>query len=547
MKRFQWKLLSVMLMVSVVPLAFSAVLVNQLFRDAVTLAFDQEVKDDLDQATKTHRSYIKLRRRALTLETNRLMHDPALLTALNQDTGVLRAHLEGWIQQVEDPDMRVASVAVRSITPGGDSRPPSPSTAPQKTTQDADVLINIDERAKYEAHLWRSKAVKVRLKDADGRAHELSVTWAVPWAMFKRFEEAGKVRRTVDNMAKRQNALTRANTVAFAVLAGAILCVTFLAGVLMARATTKRLALLANATAQVGRGDLDIQVPVRGQDEIAQLTDAFNKMVVELRQARDRLAYLERVSTWQEIARRLAHEIKNPLTPILLAIQQLDRKFNDYRDQPGRYRRLVSDAVEIVGEEVDSLRTLVQEFSDFARLPQVVPAPTDAAQWTRELLRTNPQLASHVEGVEVVDEDPDAPIMTALDNTMMRRAMINLMVNAQQAVDNFKGEAARSVRVKVERLSEGGARFVVEDRGPGVSAEHLEQLFNPYFTTKSDGTGLGLTIVKKIILDHGGDIRCESPIHDDHGARFIIDLPHATSAEAQALTDADTNDDAEPT
>jgi nitrogen fixation/metabolism regulation signal transduction histidine kinase len=281
---------------------------------------------------------------------------------------------------------------------------------------------------------------------------------------------------------------------------------------------------------------------VEGGDELAQLTASFNAMVVELRQNRDRLAYLERVSTWQEIARRLAHEIKNPLTPILLAVQQLDRKFDAMRHQPDRYRGLVTDAVEIVTEEVGALRTLVQEFSEFARLPQVQPRPVELGAYVCDLLKTNPQF----DGLVTLSL-PSEPLWVLLDPVLMRRALLNLLQNAKEASPPPPNPEEPSpiiaLRVGVEHDK---ALVEVEDHGQGIPPDHLAKIFDPYFTTKEHGTGLGLAIVKKIILDHSGDIAAASPPppsslpHEPPltassaavGARFSVRLPRSPAPTA---------------
>ena len=507
LRRFQWKVVTLMLLVSAIPLLFSVVVVDQLLKDTVSLGFDDRVEQSLGSSVDTHRRYIKVLRRSVVLETRILAHDTtlkALLEAEPVSGESIEAHLSRWSEQVEDDHKGVAALELRQTEgPGQESFTP----------------LLIDSHAAYPEEKWRAKALSALISTQGARRFELKVTWVVPWALFREFEDLGHIGRTFTQLERRQNTLTSGYTKTFIAFSFAMLAVTFLAGFLWSRSTTGRLGRLARATAQVGRGDLDVQVEVEGKDEIAQLTAAFNRMVGELRTAGTRLAYLERVSTWQEIARRLAHEIKNPLTPILLAVQQLDRKFDDYHERPERYRRLVSDAMEIVGEEVESLRKLVREFSDFARLPKVAPEPTDAAEFIQDLVRTNPQFAPHVEVVEA-----EGSVMVGLDGTMMRRALINLIENAQQAIDNAGYEAPGTITLRV-REEQDAALIIIEDRGPGIAPEHLERLFDPYFTTKSEGTGLGLAIVRKIILDHGGDIQASSPLTDEGGARFTISLP----------------------
>jgi len=497
-----------MLLVSAIPLVFSVVVVNQILKDTVALGFDKSVEESLSHSVDTHRRYIKARRRAVLLETRLLAHNPALREALSAgEKKKAQAKLEGWIERTSDDHMRAASIEITQVAGEGSER---------------FGTLRVSSSAEIDKKEWRAKVMSARVSAPGEKRFELKITWVVPWALFREYEDLGQVERSFAQLEQSQGALSSVYTQTFMVFSFAMLAITFLAGFFWSRATTGRLRRLAKATALVGRGDLDIQVKVQGQDEIAALTEAFNRMVSELNSAALRLAYLERVSAWQEIARRLAHEIKNPLTPILLAVQQLDHKFEDYIHDPQRYRSLVSDSMEIVGEEVESLRTLVREFSNFARLPKVAPEPADAAAFLRDLVRTNPQFAPHVQGVTAPET-----VETSLDSTMMRRALINLIENAQQAIDDAGLDTPGSITLSVSDSGEA-AIITIEDTGPGIDPAHLPRLFDPYFTTKSEGTGLGLAIVRKIILEHGGDISTESPLSQRGGARFTITLPRAS-------------------
>jgi nitrogen fixation/metabolism regulation signal transduction histidine kinase len=240
-------------------------------------------------------------------------------------------------------------------------------------------------------------------------------------------------------------------------------------------------------------------------------------MVEEVRQGRDRIIYLEKISGWQEVARRLAHEIKNPLTPIQLAFQQLEAR---WRATPGgdpQFARLLSEAGEIVRQEVATLQRLVEEFSAFARLPDVAPEPADLGQFVAEFVRTSPQLAERAE-VQVTLAADRIPV--ALDSALMRRVLVNLTENAIQAA----GPEKARLRLGVAR-GRDRAILTVADEGPGVDPAVRPRVFDPYFTTKGEGTGLGLAIVKKIVLQHGGEVELgENP---GGGACFTIWLPLA--------------------
>src|SRR6185503_17672148 len=152
-------------------------------------------------------------------------------------------------------------------------------------------------------------------------------------------------------------------------------------GYFLARRVTKRIARLASATERVAKGESGFTIPLRGNDEITELSARFNRMIEEVADARDRIVYLEKVSGWQEFARRLAHEIKNPLTPIRLSIQELRRRAPE---TDPRFKKLVEDATDVVEEEIGALTRLVDEFSHFARLPEVLPETVEMHAFLKE-------------------------------------------------------------------------------------------------------------------------------------------------------------------
>jgi two-component system nitrogen regulation sensor histidine kinase NtrY len=365
------------------------------------------------------------------------------------------------------------------------------------------------------------------------------------------FDELGEMSQFVDTykqVERRREADERSYVLSFS----ALLCITIIAaigvGSLLARGVSRRIAELARATRLVGEGDLSIRVPEGGGDEIADLAGAFNRMLGEVESSRARIEYLQRISAWQEMARRLAHEIKNPLTPIQLAVQEIH---NRYTGADPEYQRLVDTTLEIVEDEVGTLRRLVGEFSDFARLPQASLETADLAEFLREqaarfgLREGERDSTEHAldellslgkaANIAVEFDVPTGPCEALVDRQMLHRVLFNLVRNAAQALlGRPQGEARVLVRLKRD---EDFWNLDVEDNGPGIPPELRETVFDPYVTTKDDGTGLGLSIVKKIVIEHGGTIRAsESKLG---GARLRVRLPVlGTRAAERALEDA---------
>jgi two-component system nitrogen regulation sensor histidine kinase NtrY len=286
-------------------------------------------------------------------------------------------------------------------------------------------------------------------------------------------------------------------------------------GWFFARQVTRRVRRLHEAALRVAAGDLQVRVSPKGKDELDQLGVAFDGMVGELAQARSRLEYLQKVSAWQEVARRLAHEIKNPLTPIQLSVQQLASKYAG--DDPA-YRRLLDTATEILREEITSLRRLVEDFSAFAKLPKVEPAAVDLHALLVEAVRLQPEW----QGMVTV-EASKAPVPAMCDKSLFRRVIANLVENAMQAAQALGRTPAIQIAAEVR-----GQRsvIVIDDNGPGVPEAERQHIFDPYVTHREGGTGLGLAIVRKIVIDHGGDVSVTSA--PSGGARFLVELPSPT-------------------
>ncbi len=317
---------------------------------------------------------------------------------------------------------------------------------------------------------------------------------------------------------KTDQKLQRYSLVSFLRFFGGAMLIVTIVGLVFARRFSRRLSRLSGATKRVAAGDLDVAVPTRARDEIGQLNSAFNDMVAELRRNRAQIAYLQKISAWQEVARRLAHEIKNPLTPILLSVQQAQEKYDG--DDP-KYRKLLDEAAEIVNEEVDGLRRLVEAFSAFAKLPRVQPEPARVSAVVDDLRRSLGEREAEGE----LDWTPPVPeFELQVDRLLFRRVLVNLVENAFQAAEET-GERPK-VTISARHLVHSGvALIILTDNGPGIPEELRDRIFDPYFTTKGSGTGLGLAIVKKIVLEHGGSIDLETP--PEGGSRFTIRVPVA--------------------
>ncbi len=303
-----------------------------------------------------------------------------------------------------------------------------------------------------------------------------------------------------------------------AALAVAALLLTILLGFLVAKRMTRDLDLLVEGAHAVARGDLEHQVQTRSNDEVGEVGEALNTMMVELAESKERLMMAERVAAWQEIARRLAHEIKNPLTPIQMSMETLRKT---YEKKHPSFDEVFEESTATVLEEAGRLKRIVAEFSEFARMPKPKKAMLDF----NELVAS--QLALYTGNSKVEKHlDPTLPSIDG-DKDTLSQVLINLIENARDAIA-AREDGVVSVSTAVSR--EGRAVVLhIDDNGPGVSAEARDKLFTPYYTTKHahGGTGLGLAIAHRIVSDHQGKISVtQSPLG---GARFSVELPVAAT------------------
>jgi two-component system nitrogen regulation sensor histidine kinase NtrY len=294
-----------------------------------------------------------------------------------------------------------------------------------------------------------------------------------------------------------------------------------LLGPWLSRQITGPILELADAAQRVGDGQLDVEVPVAlgRRDEIASLVERFNQMVVELREARERVARAERVGAWRDAAQRVAHEIKNPLFPMQVAIETLRKAF---RTQHVELPAIVEESSRVVLDEIRSIQGLVSEFSEFARLPRPKLEPTPVAallEHAGQLFHAPPSGVV----VEVARTDPSLPPLLA-DRAQLARVLTNLVKNAVEAVEAAGGHVM--LRAEEERRGlRAGVVLVVVDDGPGIAPEVRETLFAPYVTTKEKGSGLGLSIVERIVAEHDGAIDVSSA--PGRGAAFRVWIPAA--------------------
>jgi signal transduction histidine kinase len=493
--RFERRILVAIAAVAIVPLLGALLLGQRALRETYEVGVNPRVRGELVAGLELYRSYFAVLRRSADETADAIASDFALVEAVRagdaaQATQRLQALLDrydsaagarvfdaegGWFAGAERGDRAGASMRVLELE---------------------------------------------RLLPGPPPASRVVVTVTTEAAPFLAYQRAGEL---VEEYSRLQTSSELVSAFYLVVYMGFLLSVIVAAlavGVALSRRVTRRVAVLAEATTRVGAGDLSVRVPSDESDEVGELTKAFNAMVQDLQESRGRIDYLQRIGAWQDFARRLAHEIKNPLTPIQLAVQEVHRS---YRGDDAAYRARLEDALHIVEEEVATLRRLVGEFSAFAKLPQASLERADLSEFVREIARSLATIPEELDaaGKVRVESSASDKLPVRIDAMMLKRAVDNLVRNSVQAIT---AHTTTGGLVRVRARADGAfARLDVEDNGPGIPPEQRERVFDPYFTTKAEGTGLGLAIAKKVALEHGGEIACtESELG---GAAFVIRLP----------------------
>jgi nitrogen fixation/metabolism regulation signal transduction histidine kinase len=297
---------------------------------------------------------------------------------------------------------------------------------------------------------------------------------------------------------------------------GGVILLGLILGWWISARVTRPIEELATGARDVAAGHWAARVEVRSRDEIGQLADAFNEMTRQLAEQRERLVQTERVAAWRELARRLAHELKNPLFPLQLTVENLQRAREQTSEQ---FDEIFFESTATLRAELENLKSIVSRFSDFAKMPPPEFEPVDLNELVRGAIKLfEPQLAPvgrpHIAPELYLDENLPHP---QADPTLLRRALENLILNSLDAMP-----AGGMLTVRTAHRT-GAVRLEVTDTGAGLTPEECARLFTPYYTTKRHGTGLGLAIVQSVVSDHGGRIEVESA--PGAGTTFRIELP----------------------
>jgi nitrogen fixation/metabolism regulation signal transduction histidine kinase len=301
----------------------------------------------------------------------------------------------------------------------------------------------------------------------------------------------------------------------FVVFTAPLIFLSLLLGIVFTDRIITPVSRLARAARRIEAGDYTFRLVPEKNDDFNFFIDSFNAMVREIQNSRTSLMQTERVSTWQGIAQRLTHELRNPLTPIKLTAQRLQRKLDGL---PEGNRVLVGESLQLILAQVDHMDRMLQDFRSFADDREPVFQKRNLVLFLQDQILLQ---ESRFPGLKTDIRIPDSPVIVPMDPEQLSRALENMARNSHEA-----SPEGVTVSIDVDIIDKGAlpyARICFRDNGPGIPAEAIERIFEPYFTTRDNGLGLGLAVTERIISQHRGRIWAES--EPGTGTVFFIDLP----------------------
>lgn len=498
------RLILLMLAIGVLPLLPMAWLVNSLVEQSYRVGINPRIEQVLEHSVAFSRQLYQVRKQQLLATMKNLPLPEASAPAGNGPSehtvqAILPADGSGWRYlelAIYDDGGRLLWRQAR-----GDSPPfrLSPLALKRVLKNSGPLFLKADRTS--------NRFVAAQLRGSGTSRRIVLLAAALPESFLRASDQTLQAYQMYRALALRPHSIPKSIVYAFLAFSLVILGMALTIALWLSNRLTRPLDHLVEATHQLGEGNLDYRVPEGGNDELGQLSRLFNRMAAQLKASRERSIYLEKMAAWREIARRLAHEIKNPLTPIQLMVQEMvDR----YPGSDTGYQNLLDECARIIHEELENLRRLVREFSEFARLPAPQRQLTDLNALVREVCRLFPEQAF------ALNLAPSLPSLW-LDPTQFHRVLVNLIQNARQAAGADQPISITTLRDDRQVV------LKLRDYGPGIPPEIKEKIFQPYVSTRPEGMGLGLAICRTIVEEHGGRIGVEDP--DGPGACFCIQLP----------------------
>jgi nitrogen fixation/metabolism regulation signal transduction histidine kinase len=514
--RFQARLTILFLFFALTPAVPLIFLVSTLYTRSMEILLVPKIQGSLQQGLETIKFQLEERARLLELATRNVTPTPEMLAQWNIDFCLLwrrdsaRVQLAAAIGADAAGRQRGLGIHMEQIAEVWGQTGSQLQSAPSH-------LAGGDTMAASFCRVWlpRHSAAPPANGSPPEDSEMMLVSFSVDRHILEAKQELTEAARVYNTLALIKESLLRDQILWSAAALAIMLLSAFsvYAARRFSHTLSRPIEALTATMGEVARGNLAVRADIPARDEIRVLVDSFNQMIADLRVSRERLIASERLAAWRQVARQVSHEIKNPLTSLQLALYRVRQRFSEVQAGPDAH--ILKESFQSIDDELAGLRRLAEEFSEFARLPRaelVMGNLNEVVQTTARLFE-----AGGPERIRLhLDLDPELP-QRPIDREQIKRVLNNLLKNAMEAVANRRCEIHLKTRRQDER-----AQLEIADNGPGLSPEARAHLFEPNFTTKREGSGLGLVMIKRIVEEHGGSIEVESEMGKGTRFRLVI-------------------------
>ena len=527
--KFQRKLLLAFTGMALFPTIILVLVAYHLISQSIEHWADYKIAATLENAKKLAYQLELHENQPLTFTAEELALDPDLVAALETpaDSSLINQRMTELADAYQEYILALYDQSGQAIYRTHPDIPPTNLTDFLYPLDELPEDPTTSEELKHEGVLI--SGMPVFSEDGTSRLGAIVIGKLIPLTTAQARDQLATIQDRVDALTTNIGALAtgidedqteyrrtekRLTFIALLITAAVVIALSFWLSRILAKGINTPIQSIVKGTEEIVDGNLDYEVKVQSKDEFAVLARAFNQMVGDLRRRTEELKRAEKIAAWQEIAQKLAHEIKNPLTPIQLSAQRLHRR---YHNNPGEYAELLEQCTQTIITAVEGLRHLLDEFSQLARLP----APELSSLKLDEVIEATIDIFGEFPPhVEVRMEVPsDLPPVVG-DAEHLKRAFLNLIKNGLEAMDDME-KGMLTIRT-FPSLDKSRVYVHFTDTGRGIPPEVREKIFTPHVSTKRDGMGLGLAIVKKIMTDLGGDIHLEDAQPGQPGTTFVL-------------------------
>lgn len=523
--RLHITIISIFSLVTITPSILMGVLAITFFKSGVSIWFSKPVQDTLNDASIVAELYLQEHIRNIRIDAIDFANKMKVLLCeydvfLQKDQLELKKEIDTLVdeQNLEEAFVFCVNQSRKQTTSISSSLAVSLELIALDDTSEEDL----NNATAGEIIVKENHGTVQALIQIDSELQDIAVyLWiskGIDQNILKYVTKARDSTQYYNELLENQNRFQITLMILFALSSLLLLLAAIWMGITLANILVTPITRLISAANDVSKGDLTVRIPeIHIKNELNKLVQSFNRMTERLERQNKDLIISEKKSAWSDIARKIAHEVKNPLTPIQLSAERLKRKYSqEIRSDPETFIKCIDTII----RQVSHIENLINEFSAFARMPEAIITPIDINKLVYDAVFMQKQAYP---SIQFCTEIPDSHIIWPCDSQQISQVLINLLQNAINAIVENKTPTKGFILIKLHQ-NQDYLELIVEDNGPGFPLEKRERLFEPYYTTRAKGTGLGMAIILRIVTEHAGTMELKDAIGHP-GARVEITLP----------------------